>query len=332
MPDAGLHAAGSAGHEQENSSGQSSPGQRIDDRPRLSSLPGPSRLVRISDAAWTWLRTAVLAVGAEAGQPLGDLEDTLPSSDELAEPSEEQIRELHAAGILVDAPEVGPDPAAVPDGDAVPDPAAGPASDAAPDDTGGSEGELRLEPHWEQVLHAGLTSPVTVDLVCVDGADAWTSTLHLAGRAVLITDQVRELHADEVSLRLGRRSSAVLLGITTIDHLSATIEALVPQRPAFTSDDPAPAPEILADAPALAEVQMVVASRPTREQTVLGGGSFYAHGPDGEQLAVLTDAPDGTRAREVRPGALSAALRADVVGAISHATAVGRSLREQGAA
>lgn len=290
------------------SAAQGRGGQGIDEHPRLTALPGPSRLVRISDGSWNWLRTAVLTVGAEEGRPLGDLEDTLPSSDELGEPTEEQIRELHAAGILVDAPEAGPD------------------------DTAGSEGELRLEPHWEQVLRTGLTSPVTVDLVCVDGTDAWTSTLHIAGRAVLITDQVRELDADEVSLRLGRRSSAVLLGVTTIDHLSATVEALVPQRPAFTAAEPAPAPEILADAPAIAEVQLVVASRPTREQTVLGGGSFYAHGPGGEQLTVLIDTPDGTRARETRPGSLSTTLRADVISAITHAAAVGRSLRERGAA
>ena len=312
--------SGSMSGRASSAAGPAGRGQSIDEHPRLTGLPGPPRLVRISDGAWNWLRTAVLTVGAEAGAPLGDLEDTLPSSEELDEPTEEQIRELHAAGILVDAPEAEPDPSGDPD------------SSGDPDAIGGADDELRLEPHWEQVLRTGLTSPVTVELVCVDGTDAWTSTLHIAGRAVLVTDQVRELDADEVSLRLGRRSSAVLLGVTTIDHLSATVEALVPQRPAFTAAEPAPAPEILADAPAIAEVQLVVASRPTREQTVLGGGSFYAHGPGGEQLAVLIDTPDGTRARETRPGSLSTTLRADVISAITHAAAVGRSLRERGAA
>src|SRR5699024_6751687 len=146
------------------------------------------------------------------------------------------------------------------------------------------DGALCVQGPWEQVRRTGLRSPVGVEPVCVDGAEGWTTALRIAGRFVLVVDQVREVRAGEETLRLGRRSGAVTLGLTTIEALGDTFETVIPQRPAFTGRAPAatapapsgPAAEELADAPPLAQVQMLVVSAPDEEGTAAGGGSWYA--------------------------------------------------------
>lgn len=246
-------------------------GTTAQQRPRITTLPGDSALVRVSEDSWAWVRAAALGE-----QP-------------SAEITEGQILELEHCGLLVDSPT--------------------------------QEDALVLDRHWENLLREGLRSPVGVELVCVDGERAWTTRLRIAGRFVLVIDQEHRVGADGDSLRLGRRSSAVILGATTIEHLCAALEQLVPQRPAFTAAEPAPAPAALADAPAVAEVQMLVIAAPTREDTVVSGGSWYALGESGEQLAVLVPGEDGTEARELAPGSLTSAMRAKVIAAIGHVTA-----------
>ncbi len=238
---------------------------------RISALPGPSSLLRISEGAWDRLRASV---HGEA-----------PGAELTAGP----LAELERVGLLVEAP--------------------------------GHEGAPALEPHWERVLRAALRSPVGIEMVCVDGAQGWTTRLRIAGRFVVVIDQVHEVRVEGGSVRLGRRSSAVLLGLTTIEHLSATFEQLVPQRPAFTAAAPAPAPPEAVDAPAVAEVQMLVVSAPSPERTVVSGGSWYACGPRGERLVVLMPEGSGARAAELAPGSLTSAMRAKVVAAIDHASA-----------
>lgn len=206
-----------------------------------------------------------------------------------AELTEEQIVELELVGLLVDSSQ--------------------------------DEDALVLDPHWQQLLRAGLRSPVGIELVCVDGARGWTTRLRIAGRFVVVIDQVHEAEADAGTIRLGRRSGAVILGLTTLENLSAAFEQLVPQRPAFTDAEPAPAPAELLDAPAVAEVQMLVIAAPSEEDTVVSGGSWYAVGDGGEQLAVLVPGPDGAEARELEPGSLTSAMRAKVIAAIDHVTA-----------
>src|SRR5699024_2546401 len=137
--------------------------------PRVTALPGPSRLVRISEGAFD--RVRALALGEEPAPEL----------------TEEQVVELELAGLLVDSPD--------------------------------DEDALVLDQHWEQLLRSGLRSPVGAELVCVDGDRGWATTLRIAGRFVLVIDQEREVSADETTMRLGRRSNAVLLGLATIEHL-----------------------------------------------------------------------------------------------------------------
>lgn len=150
----------------------------LDSAPRIAALPGPSRLVRISEGTWQDLRHRL----SPADSPAADVPD--PRS----------IAELERTGLLVD-------------GD--------------------------IEPHWRAALSAALTSPVSVRLVRVDRDRAWTSDLLVAGELVVVLDQVREVSPDDDSMRLGRRSSAVLLGLTTLEWISATVESLIPQHPAF---------------------------------------------------------------------------------------------------
>lgn len=245
--------------------------------PRISGLPGPSRLVRITEESFDW----ACAVALE--------------QEPAREITEEQVIQLEQVGLLIDSPDV--------------------------------EDGLILDPHWEQLLRTGLRSPVGAELVCVDGDRGWSTRLRIAGRFVLVIDQEREVIADQDTMRMGRRSSAVLLGLATIEHLGALVQALVPQRPAFTDVEPVPAPEHLADAPAIAQVQMVVFSSPTGEEATVGGGSWYALGQHGEQLALLVPGEDGVEVREAAPGSLAAALCAKVIGAIDHVTghAAGRA-------
>lgn len=243
---------------------------RAPQAPRITTLPGPSRLVRIHEESLHWARA--IALGEEPAREI----------------TEEQILELERVGLLVDSPD--------------------------------EEDGLVLDPRWEQLLATGTRSPIRAELVCVDGDRGWTVSLALAGRFVLVVDQEHEVLADEGSMRLGRRANAVLLGLATIEHLGALVEALVPQRPAFTDADPAPAPAHLADAPSIAQVQMVVISSPSPEDTTVGGGSWYALGEHGERLAVLVPGEDGTEIREAEPGALSSALCRKVIGALDHVT------------
>lgn len=232
----------------------------------------------------------------------GWLRAVMLEQEPSAQITEEQIIELERAGLLVQSPQ--------------------------------GDGSLSVQRHWEQVLRTGLRSPVGVELVCVDGAEGWTTALRIAGRFVLVVDQVREVLAGEETLRLGRRSGAVTLGLTTIEALGDTFETVIPQRPAFTGRTPAatapapsgPAAEELADAPALAQVQMLVVSAPDEEGTAAGGGSWYALGEGGEQLAVLVPAEDGADEdspvlRGLAPGALTSAMRQKVIAAIDHVSA-----------
>ncbi|NMA78814.1 MAG: hypothetical protein GX960_16445 [Actinomycetales bacterium] len=247
-------------------------GTTAEQRPRITALPGDSRLVRISEPSWQWVH----AVALDAQPP-----------EEL---TEEQILELERVGLLVEAND--------------------------------EEGGLVLDRNWLQLLRSALSSPVGIELVCVDGDRAWTTPLGIAGRAIAVIDQAHEVMNDAGTMRLGRRADAVLLGLGTIEHLSAVFETLLPQRPAFTGTDPAPAPDQLADAPALAEVQMLVTAAPTPEETVVSGGSWYAYGPEGEQLAVLMPGEDGVEVRQLEPGSLTSAMRTKVIAAINHVTAV----------
>lgn len=255
--------------------GQEQPGHELQQAPgsapRVTALPGPSRLVRISEESFALVRA--IALEEEPAQEL----------------TEAQALELERAGLLTESP-------------------------SAVDD-------LVLDSHWEQLLRSGLRSPIGAELVCVDGDRGWTTTLRIAGRFVLVIDQEHEVTADQSTVQLGRRSSGILLGLATIEHLGALVQTLVPQRPAFTDAEPAPAPERLADAPAVAEVQMVVVASPTPEETTVGGGSWYALGENGEQLAVLVHGEDGVEAREAVRGSLAAALCAKVIGAIDTVTA-----------
>ncbi|WP_422116021.1 hypothetical protein [Brachybacterium sp. UNK5269] len=239
--------------------------------PRITALPGPSSLVRISAGTWERLRAVVLGEAPAAAITAA------------------QREELAGAGLLVEAPE--------------------------------PEGAPVLAPHWEQILRAALRSPVGIELVCVDGARGWTTRIRIAGRVVVVIDRAGEAVTEGGSVRLSRRSGAVLLGVTTLEHLSATFEQLVPQRPAFTAAEPTPAPSQEVDAPAVAEVQMLVVSAPSPGRTVVSGGSWYACGPRGEQLAVLMPAGSGARAAELAPGSLTSAMRAKVIAAIDHAGA-----------
>ena len=52
---------------------------------------------------------------------------------------------------------------------------------------------------------------------------------------------------------------------------------------------------------------MLVIAAPNPEQTVVSGGSWYAYGQEGEQLAVLVPGEDGSEARELEPGEPAAA-------------------------
>lgn len=178
-----------------------------------------------------------------------------------------------------------------------------------------------LVPAWAGCLSLASGAPVTVDLVCVDANQAWTSSLHIAGTFVLLTDQVRELGAGdgEGTLRLGRRSSAISVGVTSVDWLSATVETVIPRHPAFVPGTPAPtASTPLADPPAIAEVQCTVSAVSQNGERVTRGRSWYALGADGEQLATLAG-EDDVHLEAAPVGALTEMLRMDLIDALHHA-------------
>lgn len=251
----------------------------LDSAPRIAALPGPSRLVRISEDTWQDLRHRL----SPADSPAADVPD--PRS----------IAELVRTGLLVD-------------GD--------------------------IEPHWRAALSAALASPVSVRLVCVDRDRAWTSDLLVAGELVVVLDQVREVSSDDDSVRLGRRSSAVLLGLTTLEWLSATVEALIPQHPAFVpaladsaaaDSGPAPSTGPLADAPAVAEVQVLLTTAPVDDAPAVRGRSWYALGEDAGVLATVTGDGDARHVEQAPPGALTTGIMGDLLTALRQASVAART-------
>lgn len=251
----------------------------LDSAPRIAALPGPSRLVRISEGTWQDLRHRL----SPADSPAAD------------GPDPRSIAELDRTGLLVD-------------GD--------------------------IEPHWRAALSAALASPVSVRLVCVGRDRAWTSDLLVAGELVVVLDQVREVSPDDDSVRLGRRSSAVLLGLTTLEWLSATVEALIPQHPAFVpaladsaaaGSPPPPSTGPLADAPAVAEVQVLLTTAPVAGAPAVRGRSWYALGEDAGVLATVTGDGDAQHVEQAPPGALTTGIMGDLLTALRQASAAART-------
>lgn len=241
--------------------------EHLDLTPRVQSLPGPARIVRISAASWEWLSHSCGPDGTPAPAEQPALDD------------------LVVAGIL--------------------------------DDDG-------IDEQWAASIASALRTPVSIALVCVDGDDAWITTLYVAGRRLVILDRVREASASADRMHLGRASSAVTLAVTDIAWFSATVEALVPQRRAFLTPGREPAgappaavdPAALLDAPAVAEVQALVTSAALPEMPEVRDHSWYALGADGDVLAELCRT-DGTVTLEPAfAGAFSTVLKTDLVTAI----------------
>lgn len=263
----------------------------LDLEPRLRSLPGPARLVRITAQSWDWLRREL---GPEAGTAAAD--QTASRTDTETGPGTAgttgagspapALDDLVAAGIL--------------DGDAI-------------------------DGQWAISLEKALRTPVRIVLVSIDGDAAWTTTLFVAGRRLVVLDQVREVSSSDDTVRLGRASSAVILAVTDIQFFSATIEALIPQRPAFLTPgteaadvDPVD-PDALVDAPAVAEIQTVITSAPLPGAVPIRDRSWYALGEEGEVLGTLTGSGDDVTLSPAPQGSLSAVLKADLVTAIRQA-------------
>lgn len=181
----------------------------------------------------------------------------------------------------------------------------------------------QLEPHWAQLLRRALNSPVRIDMVSVDGARAWTTTIHVAGQMLLALDQVREVSRQDGTLALGRRSSALTVAVGRIQRFSDVVSGLAPQRPAFGAQSPAPVPAELIDAPAVAEVQVVVSARGNAEEPGSTERSWYALGDDGEQLAALVPDENGHRVQPVPAERFTEFLRADLVAAIQRVSGAG---------
>lgn len=180
-----------------------------------------------------------------------------------------------------------------------------------------------IEPHWREALALALSSPVTVSLVCVDGTSAWTSQLLVGGAVVVVVDQVREVSATSETMHLGRRSSAITLGLSDLGWLSATVEALIPQRPAFVPSLPAreagDAEAEPVDAPAVAEVQVLMTSADVDGAPPIRGRSWYALGDGGEVLATTVGTGDDARVEPAPSGALAAGVMGDLLTAIRQA-------------
>lgn len=253
----------------------------LDASPRLTALPGRSRLVRITEASW-----------AQVTQAVREQQTTLPA---------EGRTDLLRTGILD---------------------AANPAADPI------------IESHWASVIAAAQASPVRIDLVCVDGDRAWRTAVHVAGRTLLVVDQVCEIGSDEDTVRLGRRSPFVSIGLADISSFSATLEALVPQRTAFLSvtaapETPAPSPpdEDLPDAPSVAQIQALMTTAALEGAPSLRARSWYALGADGGVLATTTTDDDGEEIAVSAPeGAVAPVMVADLVAAIRQAeTAAART-------
>lgn len=239
----------------------------LDEHPRLTTLAGADRLVRLSVETYEWMRETALGRA------------TTPPPATVAQ----QLREAE----LLD-----PD---------------------SPD-------RPQLETHWLQLLRRALSSPVRLDLVSIDGARAWTTTIHVAGQMLLALDQVREVSRDDGALELGRRSSALTLAVGRVQRLSEFVSGLAPQRPAFGAEAPSPAPTALIDAPAVAQVQIMVSSNPGTDGRGTRERSWYALGEEGTQLAALVGEDDQRRLDPVPTGRFAEFLRADLVAAIQQAS------------
>lgn len=179
---------------------------------------------------------------------------------------------------------------------------------------------------WLTALATTLATPVSVHLVCVDGARAWTSTLRVAGELVLLIDQQHAITSDARTMRLGAADPTVLLGLTDIGRFSMTVQALLPQRPAFVppaapaaSDAAQPEAEPSPDAPAVAEVQAVVTSAEAPGAPSSREHSWYALGADGAVLTMLTGTSEEPRLVACEPGSVAPVLAMDLVGALRQA-------------
>ena len=243
-----------------------------DAQPRLTSLAGAGRLVRLSVGTYEWMRDTALRVHTDP-------------------PAERLHDELRTAELF--------DP--------------------------GRPDELLLEPHWAQLLRRALNSPVRIDMVSVDGDRAWTTTIHVAGQMLLALDQVREVSRREGTLELGRRSSALTLAVGRIQRLSDFAIGLAPQRPAFGAENLDPVPAELDDAPAAAEVQVMVSAQRGSEDPGVRERSWYALGEQGQQLAALAPEGEGHRLDPAPVGRFTEFLRADLVAAIQHVSAADRA-------
>ncbi|EYT48983.1 hypothetical protein M3C58_08100 [Brachybacterium muris] len=247
----------------------------LDHSPRLTELPGASRLLRIDESTFAWVIAQVR-------------DGSAPSSETAA-------AQAHQAGLLQSA-----DP-------------------------------VEVEPHWDALLRRAITSPVRIDMVSVDGARAWATTVHVAGEIQLVIDQVREVTSSDSTVSLGARSSALTLAVGRIEHFSDLITALVPQRPAFGADpsESLTAPEApgattdppSVDPPSVAQVQVVVSANPATGEPMIRDRSWYAFGADGTVLATLTGTGEATTAEPAPVGALTEILKADLIAAINHVTA-----------
>ena len=239
----------------------------LDEHPRLTTLAGADRLVRLGVETYDWMRESALGRA------------TTP-------PPATAVQQLRDAALL--------DP-------------------HSPD-------RPQLETHWLQLLRRALNSPVRLDLVSIDGARAWTTTIHVAGQMLLALDQVREVVRDDGALELGRRSSALTLAVGRVQRFSEFVIGLVPQRPAFGAEASGPAPEALIDAPAVAQVQIMVSSTPGADGRGVRERSWYALGEEGTQLAALVGEDDQRRLDPVPTGRFAEFLRADLVAAIQQAS------------
>lgn len=249
----------------------------LDEQPRLTSLAGADRLVRLGVTTYEWMRETALG--------------RTP-----APPSTSAIKQLREAGLLeADSPD-----------------------------------RPQLEQHWLQLLRRALNSPVRVDMVSIDGTQAWATTVHVAGQMLLALDQVREVSRDDGALQLGRRSSALTVAVGRIEQFSELITGLVPQRPAFGAEAPDPAPTSRIDAPAVAQVQIMVSSSLDADRPGVRERSWYALGEQGEQLAALVDEggalvgdAEQRRLEPVATERFTEFLRADLIAAIPNASGNG---------
>lgn len=246
----------------------------FEQQPRLTSLAGADRLVRLSVGTYEWMRDTALRVHAD------------PPADRLHD-------ELRTAELL--------DP-------------------ERPD-------ELLLEPHWAQLLRRALNSPVRIDMVSVDGDRAWTTTIHVAGQMLLVLDQGREISRRDGTLELGRRSSALTLAVGRIQRLSDVVIGLAPQRPAFGAENLDPVPAELVDAPAVAEVQVLISAQLGSNDPGVRERSWYALGEQGQQLAALASKGEGRRLDPAPVGRFAEFLRADLVAAIQKVSAADGTTR-----